>query len=428
MMGLRRATGARGPKGAALVADFPSTFLWGASTAAHQVEGANHGNDWSDWEQAPGTLAVEPSGRAIDQWHRYDEDFALLASLGHNAHRLSLEWSRIEPELDRFDESALDHYERVLLSLRRHGLTAVVTLHHKTVPRWFAARGGWLAEDAVDRFEHYVEAATARLGALMPYACTVNEPQIIAVFGHLTGQFPPALRDLEAAEHVNQVLMSAHRRAVGVLRRTSPATQVGTCLQLVPFAPRRPDHVDDVRHAQLLRRLMVDDHLDDLRAGGDVGDFVGLQYYTRALVDARLPSLIAEPDPGAETTQMGWEVHPEGFGVMLRTAAATGLPVLVTENGIATADDEQRVRYLQSHLRELADALRDGLDVRGYLHWSAFDNFEWNHGYAPTFGLIGIDRDDDLRRIPRPSAEAFRRVATTGRLADLHVVPAAVGQ
>jgi beta-glucosidase len=154
----------------------------------------------------------------------------------------------------------------------------------------------------------------------------------------------------------------------------------------------RPDDAADAAATALLRRLMVDDHLEDLRSGGDVGDWVGVQYYTRAAVDSRLPGLIAPAGPEVESTQMGWEVYPEGFGEMLRAAASTGLPVLVTENGVATSDDGQRLRYLQSHLGELLAALQDGVDVRGYLHWSAFDNFEWNHGYAPTFGLIGVDR------------------------------------
>jgi beta-glucosidase len=254
----------------------------------------------------------------------------------------------------------------------------------------------------------------------MPYVCTINEPQIIAVFGHLTAQFPPGLRDPEAADAVNRVLMQAHRVAVAALREHAPQTRVGTCLQLVPLSPLRPDDADDVAATELLTRLMVDDHLADLRSG-DVGDWVGLQYYTRAAVDARLPGLIAPAPEHTESTQMGWEIYPEGFGQMLRAAASTGLPVLVTENGIATADDGQRLRYLRSHLRELSAAMRDGVDVLGYLHWSAFDNFEWNHGFTPTFGLIGIDRDNGLRRIVRPSAVAYGRLARTGQLAGLEL-------
>ena len=399
------------------MADFPRAFLWGAATAAHQVEGGCTGNDWWDWEHDPASGCVEPSGDANDQYHRYDQDFALLASLGQGAHRLSLEWSRIEPAPGEFSQAALDHYARVLDSLARHGLTAFVTLHHFTLPRWFAARGGWLAPDAVELFARYCSVVAGALGDRIPYACTINEPQIVALLGHAVGVFPPGVQDHAAAVEVNAVLQSAHRAAVGALR-SCPA-QIGVCLQLPLIEPARPEDEGDVVVADLLRGLMVDSHLDDLSAGGDVGDFVGLQYYFRMRVDASRPDFQAPPPAGAETTQMGWEVHPAGFGTMLRRAASCGLPVIVTENGIATADDEQRVRFLRSHLAELAGALADGVDVRGYLHWSAFDNFEWAHGYAPTFGLIGIDRADGLRRVVRRSAVLYGELARTGSLSAL---------
>lgn len=396
----------------ACVADFPEGFLWGSATAAHQVEGGCDGNDWWDWERT--AACVEPSGIGIDQWNRYDEDFALLASLGHNAHRLSLEWSRIEPSPGVYSDQALDHYAQVLSSLARHGLTAFVTLHHFTLPRWFAAGGGWRAPDAVAVFARYVSVVVDRLGPLMPWVCTVNEPQIVALMGYATGAFPPGVVDHAAAVEVNSVLMRAHRAAVAAVR-ACPA-RVGVCLQLPLVEPLTAADQDV---ADLLRWLMVDSHLDDLRAGGDVGDFVGLQYYTRIRVDASRPDFQAPPPPGAETTRMGWEVFPAGFGAMTRAAASCGLPVVVTENGIATPDDAQRVRFLRSHLAELAVAVADGVDVRGYLHWSAFDNFEWAHGYAPTFGLVGIERGDGLRRVVRRSAELYGEVARTGSLAAL---------
>ena len=399
--------------------EFPPEFLWGSATSAHQVEGGNTGSDWWQWEHSDGTLAAEPSGRGIDHWNRYDEDFALLALLGQNAHRFSLEWARIEPQSGQFSDEALDHYADVLGSLSKHGLTPIVTLYHKTLPQWFAARGGWLAPDALDVFERYVTTVARRLGNAMTFACTINEPQIIAVFGYLTGQMPPAISNEALAEQVNHVLMQAHRRAVAVLRREAPAVRSGTCLQFAPLQPLRPDDAEDVAVAKLLRRMMVDDHLADLRAGGDVGDFVGLQYYTQASVDSRLAALIAPAPPDVESTQMGWAIDPHGFATMVSAAASVGLPVLVTENGIATSDDEQRLRFLQSHLAELHAVMQSGVDVLGYLYWSSFDNFEWNHGYRPTFGLIGIDRDDDLRRFARPSAIAYGRLARTGQLAAL---------
>ena len=398
------------------MSDFPPGFLWGSSTAAHQVEGGNTNNDWWRWEHTPGSTARESSGDAIDHWNRYDSDFALLASLGQNAHRFSIEWSRIEPAEGEFSGAALDHYARVLESLARHGLTAFATIYHFTLPIWFAERGGWLAGDALEIFGRYVETLAAALGDLIPYACTINEPQIVASNGHALGWFPPGNRDVDEAMRVNSVLAAAHRTATSALRAGKGSPKVGTCLQLPFFEPRRADSAEDVAAADLLRSLMVDTHIDDLRAGGDVGDFVGLQYYTRALVDASAPDFIVAPADGAETTQMGWEVYPEGFGKMLRRISEAGLPVVVTENGIATADDRQRVRYLASHLREVQAVIDSGVDVRGYMYWSSFDNFEWAHGYTPLFGLIGIDRSDSLRRVVRPSAVVFGEIAGGGPL------------
>ena len=406
--------------------DFPADFLWGSATAAHQVEGGNTANDWWDWEHTAGSTATESSGDAIDHWNRYDADFALLAALCQNAHRLSLEWSRIEPAEGEFSRVALDHYRRVLGRLADHGLTAVTTLHHFTLPRWFARRGGWLAPDAVEVFERYVARVADTLGDVVPWFCTINEPQVVANNGYHTGDFPPGHHDFDEARRVNEVLVRAHRTAVGALRAGRGAPKAGTCLQVSVFEPLRPDDPEDVAAVDALRGLVVDTHLDDLAGGGDVGDFVGLQYYTRTVVDASAPGWGGPVREGAETTQMGWEVYPEGFGRVLRRVAQAGLPILVTENGIATADDRQRVRFLAAHLEALAAAVRDGVDVRGYLYWSAFDNFEWAWGYGPTFGLVGVDREDDFRRVVRPSAVAFGEVARSGSLAPLRARAAAL--
>jgi beta-glucosidase len=401
------------------VRDFPPDFLWGSSTSAHQVEGGNDGNDWAVWERTPGSHATEPSAGGIDHLRRFDDDFALLASLGQNAHRLSLEWSRIEPEAGVFSQDALEHYRTVLRSLHAHGLTPVVTIYHKTLPLWFADAGGWRAPDAVELFGRYADKVSQELGELMPYVCTINEPQMIAMFGYLAGQFPPAVRDLAAAHEVNATLMAAHRRAVQAFRRGPGAPQIGTCLQLIPMEPLRAGDADDEALVLVLSDLVVEAHLRDLCAGGDVGDFVGLQYYTRTFIDAQAPSFVAPAPASSETTQMGWEVYPDGFGQMIRRLAESGLPIIVTENGIATADDQQRIDYLRVHLRQIKAALDEGVDIRGYLHWSAFDNFEWNHGYAPTFGLIAVDRDNDLARTPRRSAYLFGDVARSGQLQPL---------
>ena len=400
--------------------DFPVDFLWGSGTAAHQVEGGNTNNDWWAWEHDPSSPAAESSGDANDHYTRYAEDFALLAALGQNAHRFSLEWSRIEPAGGEFSRANLDHYARVLDSLADNGLTAFATLHHFTVPRWFAERGGWLAPDAVELFGRFVEVVSNALGDRIPYACTINEPQIVSLMAYGLGRFPPGERDLGKAAACNAVLMQAHRAATQVLRAGRGTPQIGTCLQLPVVEPFDPDSDGDVARAAALKGLLVDSHIADLTSGGDVGDFVGLQYYTRLRIDATAANPLVAPDPDvAEVTQIGWEVYPEGLAESLRVAASTGLPVIITENGIATADDAQRTRFLHSHLRVVKQALDDGVDVRGYLHWTSFDNFEWGAGFQPIFGLIGIDRSDNLRRIVRPSAVAYGELIRTRSLKSL---------
>jgi beta-glucosidase len=396
------------------VSDFPAGFLFGSSTAAHQVEGGNSGNDWWAWEHAPYTSCVEPSGDAIDQWHRYEDDFALLAELGQNAHRLSLEWSRIEPAPGEYSDSALEHYRRVLGCLEQHGLTAFVTLHHFTLPRWLAERGGWLAPGAVERFARYVERVAARLGDLIPFACTVNEPQIVALMGYREGWFPPGIRNPGLWKRATRRLIAAHEAAVEAVKTGRGDPQAGVCLQLPAFEPARPlDPACETACAELVHE-MEDVHLDGL-----AGDWAGVQYYTRQRVDPAAADGFAPAPEGAPLTQMGWEIHPEGLHRAIVSTARAGLPIYVTENGIATADDAQRIAYMRDHLAQVARAIAGGADVRGFFYWSSFDNFEWAEGYRPTFGLVGIDRADGLRRVVRDSARAYARLAATGRLEAL---------
>jgi beta-glucosidase len=392
---------------------FPDDFRWGSATSAHQVEGGNTNSDWWDFEHDPASPAVESSGDAIDHFHRYREDFALLSSLGHNAHRLSLEWSRIEPAPGEFSRAALAHYRRVLTALRDEDLTAFVTLHHFTLPRWFAARGGWLAPDAGAAFARYSARVAAELGELMPYVCTINEPQMIALHGYLEGYHPPGVTNPVLWRRAGEALLEAHFDGVRAVRREADS-RTGLAVQLPLLAPARDDDACRALH-DLMQYEIVDRYLDGL-TGPDRGDWLGVQYYRKQWVDPASPTWFGTPPTGVATTQMGWAVHPDGLRQMLHHAARTGLPLYVTENGIATGDDTERVDYLHTHLAAVAQALAEGVDVRGYLHWSAFDNFEWSEGYRPRFGLIAVDRDTGFARKPKPSAHAFARVAHSGRI------------
>ncbi|OQA95388.1 MAG: Beta-glucosidase A [Chloroflexi bacterium ADurb.Bin222] len=403
---------------------FPESFLWGAATAAHQVEGNNINSESWVLEHLPGTIYAEPSGDACDAYHRYAEDIALLASLGFNAYRFSVEWARIEPEEGEFSFAALEHYRRVLTTCHEHGLKPVVTYHHFTSPRWLMRCGGWVDAKTPDRFARYCERVTRHLGDLMSAACTLNEPNLALVLEKL---LPFAFQELPwwatAAEafgvapdrlglfqfnvspQAHQVIQRAHRQAVEAIKSGPGDFPVGLTLALVDVQAAAGGEMQAAEY----RRAMHDGYLEQLR--GD--DFVGVQTYSRMLVG---PEGRIAPPAGAELNQMGDEYYPEALGGTIRHAArVAGIPVLVTENGLASTDDTRRVEYFRRALRCVADCLQEDIDVRGYFCWSALDNFEWNSGYRPKFGIIAVDRETQ-QRTPKPSAAWLGAVARANRL------------
>ena len=380
---------------------FPDGFLWGSATAAHQVEGNNWANDWWAWEHTPGSPCVEPSGDACDFYHRYPDDLALLARLGQKVVRFSIEWARIQPEEGAVSRAALAHYRRVIGACHDNGLIPMVTLHHFTSPRWFAARGGWELAENVPSFGRYAEQAMRALGDLIPYVCTINEPNIVATLGYLSAVFPPGGRDREARHRANANFIAAHALAVAAVKSGPGAAQVGLTLAMSDYqaAPGGEEQLARIRQA------MHDVFLDAVAA--DASDFIGVQTYSRQRIG---PEGTLPPEPDAEVTQMGYEFWPQALAACVREAAARARkPIIVTENGIGTADDTRRIAFTAAALRGLHAAIGDGVDVRGYIHWSSLDNFEWALGYRPTFGLIAVDRESQERR-PKPSAEWFGEV------------------
>jgi beta-glucosidase len=389
------------------------------------VEGNNVHNDWWDFEAAGRCEGRARSGRACDFWNRYGEDFRLWASLGHGAHRLSIEWSRIEPEEGRFDEAALDHYRAMLDSCAAAGLRSFVTLHHFTLPRWVAARGGFLAEGNLPYFERFVARAGRALSDRVHAWNTINEPAIYAFGAYLNGEFPPAHRDLSEALTVYRNLLLAHARAWTALKAIDPARPAGLVKNMPVFEPRDPASPADRELAAARDALFNGAALEGL-AGGRIlipplfdepcpglrgaGDFLGVNYYFRVLCDASEPFGFTTSREGERVTDMGWGEYPDGLRLTLHRARRAGMPLYVTENGIATADDARRRRFLREHLAAVHEAIEEGCDVRGYFHWSSMDNFEWAKGFRPRFGLIGIDRDT-LAREPRPSAMLFADIA-----------------
>ena len=386
--------------------DFPDGFLWGTATAAHQIEGGNVNNDWWAWEHNPGSGCAAPSGDACDSWHRWRDDVDLVAGLGMNAYRFSLEWSRIEPAEGEWSKASLDHYRRVCEACLERGLEPVVTFHHFTTPLWLAARGGWESPDAPDRFARFVSHATGRLGDVTGRACTINELNVIGVMGYMVGGFPPGVKgDFQRHVAVNEAMIRAHHLAVENLRAGPGTFPVGLTLSMAELAAEEGGEEMRDAAAEVLEDMF-------LRAtGGD--DYIGVQGYTRLRFGPKGPLPAAE---GARTTQMGYEYWPQVVEhIVRRAAAATGIPVIVTENGIATDDDRERIAFVSEALEGVRRCLGDGIDVRGYFVWSLLDNFEWTYGYGPKFGICAVDPGTFERR-PKPSARWFGGVARANSL------------
>ncbi len=383
-------------------------FLWGASTAAHQIEGNNVNSDFWAMEHAVprGPRIQEPSGDACDSYHRYREDITLLADAGLTSYRFSFEWARIEPAEGAFSRAELLHYRDMIDACHEHGVTPVVTLHHFTSPRWFAESGGWKRPDAIDRFAAYV-AFCSEVLVDVAWIVTINEPNILALFDLMhadshssadtatvaMAQMPTP--SLEFATRIGAV----HRAAVAVLRERTQA-KVGWAIACQAFLPTPGNEArfDAVFHAWEGAYL-------DFSEGDD---FIGIQSYTSQPVDANGP--VPHP-PSPDNTLTGWAYRPDALGINLqRIWKLKRIPLLVTENGIATSDDERRIAYTSGALQGLETAIADGVQVLGYLHWSLLDNYEWG-SVVPTFGLVAVDRATFVRT-PKPSLAWLGSVAS----------------
>jgi beta-glucosidase len=386
----------------------PDGFLWGASSSPHQIEGGNVFSDWWQLENAPDPFIRERSGDALDSYHRYPEDMRLLADAGLTAYRFGIEWARVEPLNGSFSRAQLDHYRRMIDTSLELGLTPIVTLHHFTLPAWFAGQGGWLHPDAVDIFGRYVE-QTATILDGVEWVCTINEPNMVATMvaiiknaqapsgtGAVTARVLPS-PDPDAADAIT----AAHKRAVEILHRTTSA-KVGWTIANQQYEPTLGNEImfEQTRYTWEDRYLLA--------SRGD--DFVGVQAYTSQKADHNGP--VPHP-PHPDNTMTGWAYRPDALEMALRHSweVTGGVPMLVTENGIATDDDAQRIRYTEAALHGLEAAAKDGMDIRGYLHWSALDNYEWGE-WHPTFGLIAVDRNN-FTRSPKPSLGWLGDVART---------------
>lgn len=378
----------------------PDGFLWGASTAAHQIEGMNVNSDFWAYEHS-GLLPqrfLEASGDACDSYHRWPEDMDLLAGLGFTDYRFSIEWARIEPAPGEFSNAEIAHYRRMVEGAVERGLRPMLTLHHFTCPRWFDEQGGWASEDAVELFARFVEAAAPIFATKVEHICTINEPNMVAGFAALRkavlrGADWGHAESRKPDEATTVALIKAHQRVVDVIKRQTPHIKVGWSVAIANYFAIDGGEEKALEIASRSRNVFV------LASEGN--DWIGVQAYTRVFIgpDGELPV-----PKDAQKTLTGWEYYPPALGESIRSVAelVPGTPIIVTENGIAESDDSVRVAYTSGALAGLRDAVAEGIDVRGYFHWSALDNYEWG-SYVPTFGLIAVDRKT-FERVPKPSA------------------------
>jgi beta-glucosidase len=419
--------------------NFPRGFLWGTATSSHQVEGNNKNNNWWAWEQQPGRiLDGHTSGLACDWWGgRWKEDFDRAAESGQNAHRLSIEWSRIQPAPDRWDEHALDHYIEMLRGLNERNLTPMVTLHHFSDPVWLAERGGWENDETPALFAAYVEKVVPALKDYVTLWCTINEPNVYAYFGYVVGCFPPGKQDISLFFRVLANMVRGHARAFAVIRKAQPVSRIGIATNYRDLVPEKSWSPLDRAVAGLQARLYNDLFPRALQDGvlrlpvGRVRipeakgtqDYLGLNYYSQ---DRVAFSLLAARElfgrrsypPEAQVSETGLIANrPAGMWRALGWAHGFGLPVIIAENGVEDSEDILRPRYLAEHLRQVWRAVNFNWPIKGYFHWTLADNFEWERGWTQRFGLWALDRETQARR-RRPSADLYAAICQTNSLSS----------
>lgn len=404
---------------------FPKRFLWGASSSAHQVEGGTH-NQWSEWEdehaqtlaaQAPyqyseldswkmvASSAKRPgnyiSGRAVNHWEKWREDFDLLEKLELNTYRFSIEWSRVEPNEGAWDSAALQHYKQYLAELRKRNITPVVTLFHFTEPLWFSQKGGFSKRKNIRHYTQFVEKIAEELGSDLSYVITINEPTVYASQSYYEGNWPPNVRSKWQTLRVVRNLLRAHKEAARVLHERSRRIRVSMAHNVSYVYAG-----DDAWLSQTSARLMdwVHNHYT-LKRAVKSSDFIGLNYYfSNRVYGYRVHN------PDDRVSDLGWDMQPSHLRYVLEDLDDRyHMPIVVTENGLADAKDEHRSWWLQETVQALWQARNNGVDVEGYIHWSLTDTVEWDKGKWPRFGLVAVNYQTMQRQI-RPSAQAFARV------------------
>ncbi len=399
---------------------FPKSFLWGTATSAYQVEGNNDRSDMWAEEYSEGSPYRDFSGDAVDHYNRYKQDIELMASLGLNSYRFSIEWSRIEPEPGIYSKEEMDHYRDVIKVCYDNNLTPVVTMMHFTSPQWIMQMGGWRNPQTADLFAKYCEVVFKELGQDIPYVLTMNEVNLPVMLKELfinLDFMPPVGMDakswtapgwresaaqkcgttvdqyftfhMASDEESLKIVKDAHCKARAVMKKINPLTKVGLSLAL--------PEIQAVEGGEEQAAKVWHDYFGQFTSSIKGDDFIGVQNYTREIYGTQGQVPVAE---GTEVTAMGYEYYPEALaGTIRNVAKELDIPVMVTEHGIATNDDSRRVEFIQRGLKGLHSCIEDGIQVIGYLYWSTFDNYEWTFGYEPKFGIIGVNRDTQERQV-----------------------------
>jgi len=416
--------------------NFPAGFLWGTATAAHQVEGNNVNNDWWAWEQEAGHIHDgDLSGKACDWWGgRWREDFDRAQDGWQNTHRFSVEWSRIQPEPDRWDEAALDRYRQMLLGLRERNITAMVTLHHFTNPMWLAEIGGWENEAVVDLFAAYVGRTVEALKSHCQLWVTINEPNVYMNGAYLGDGFPPGKNDQKTALKVLLNMVKAHAAAYQVIHDLQPDAQVGVAHHWRGFQPANKGPLTGYL-SKLHHKAFNDAFAHSLKTGKfdavmlkadvpqakDTQDFLGLNYYTRDLIkfDLRKSGALFSDryyPKDALLSETGFLANdPHGFQEAIKWADKFGLPIYITENGCDDSQDDFRRRYLLEHLQAMWHMLTNNIPIKGYFYWTLVDNFEWERGWSQRFGLWGLDPQTQIRT-KRKSVDLYAEICRTNAI------------
>jgi beta-glucosidase len=433
---------------------FPEGFLWATGEDAYQHEGGNLNNDWARWEATtPSPIEDgETCGPAIDFYNRYEDDFHLAVKDEQNAHRIGIEWSRVEPQMGIYDEVAWEHYETILLSLKEKCFVVFFNLWHFTLPLWAVDLGGWESPAVMERWEAFVKECATRFGNFVDYWSTMIDAQIYALAGYGLGEIPPCRRDIKLAVRIYHTLIHAHARAYHIIKEFGTITengatkvpQVGMIYFFFHYEPKSffldrivTDQTDKIFNWAFLDALHTGIVNIDILFGPSAKehsaaikgtlDWIGVNYYTREILafNPFMPGMIDRITYAQyPTTDMGWEIYPEGIYHLCQKIRRrySGIPIMIAENGLADAADNRRPQFILDHLAWIRRLIDEGCPIMGYTYWSLTDNWEWAKGFGPKFGLYRVDRQTMARSETR-SARLYRFIAQHNRLPEQDELP-----